>query len=1399
MTKNIEGFGRPGILEHKAIEEGMDEYRIEKEEGREREIRSILNEEPNETPEEKKEAEEKQELVSGPEMSEEEEVSMKRILDYLFRGNIDNIHKIKNKLKISDKVFNEAIKIFFTHCFEADNIVEIKNKLRIPKEVVQELAKKSILHAFSEGRLEEVSKIKKEHDISNETFQEVVKNVIAEHVNRANIYMVSEIKDKFKIPDDFLKSEEFQEVAKEGIKVAFRYGYGIDNVLKIIDVFNISHECLKSEEFQEAAKELIRAEFSLGNINQVFKIKDKFKIPDDFPDDFFAPQELEEAGKKAMKNAILFGNVDQVFKIKDKFKIPDDLTQKVFEDGLITLFRCGRFEVVSKVKNKLNIPDEFFASPKIQSLVENLFLHSLNGQHYEEGFTYVDMFQRFKNKIGFSDDFLTSPKVQEAAKKFAVISVFRGVDDVLKIIDAFHIPHEFLNSEEIQGAVEKAIIMDLSGDLDNVFKTIEDFHANEFLKSQEFQAAVKEVVDHNFSWGHVDFALKIIEVFGSNEFLKSQEFQDCVKQTLKEYLEKGKIDDALKMIKKLNTSDEIVQEAAKEALVRCVVRGYVDRALKINRSLNVPKNLFQKVVVDRLADYLRDEGEKGEFLKIKEEFTLFDAFDFFGEAVKEAKAKLKYEALKNRNSDWSHPQKNKNFEKGAEVFGYRRMLAFVKPNHTHDALYAFNRVLELQEISGLNDNMFYHNILQQVAMDTGTHGEDEDTSYQKLNKITQGFNKDIEGTLNKAKEYKDLPMLIELLKKMNSPSKVFGSWKMLIQYKDLTHYLENEELLHELEEEENPNLKNYVNTLLFHPSVEDSRAVELFYTNPYEYFGLEASYTSQDVHNSKKPTNYVEIPHLDLSSTELRDALVNGVLDKIQVWKPLEVTYTVASKAEVRKEQQEFFKKSFLEVLKEFLGKESALTKKAKSKLFGKISHIIKTQLEEEKASEPLKRAKEMLKEMVKGFGKELSQLSEDSKEEIRREVYKIKQGSVTNLSTTKYTIKTTLKSDPNAIVGSECMQFGDGKNTSYTFNPICGMLIVQRGGRPTAQSVLTLNKNIFTQIADIEEYLESGQTNIADILPQEILMKEKSYITCDSVEVPRNYRNEEYDQLLRSLYRDFFKEYLAKFGEAQNLNTKEVISGSCDYELPGLEDRENTYLALSPVSYSDTYEVEEVGALLLEGSDDIFYTEKFVEELPCEGIQETPIHNKQIEYLTFKDSLETSYIEGKVYKDTTLKQGAAEMENALIAKDINNAAKERPNLSLKHVTEDGKMQAYLVAYEGEYDYDLHNENYVEKGSDKESCIYVMDIAKLYEAKKGVGMELFTEFFRLYQENYIKKDKLIPIVAEAREVSSYKLITRYLNGLGKSVGIEFVLEEGDSYQEGNDTMHPVTIKPIKNL
>ena len=141
-------------------------------------------------------------------------------------------------------------------------------------------------------------------------------------------------------------------------------------------------------------------------------------------------------------------------------------------------------------------------------------------------------------------------------------------------------------------------------------------------------------------------------------------------------------------------------------------------------------------------------------------------------------------------------------------------------------------------------------------------------------------------------------------------------------------------------------------------------------------------------------------------------------------------------------------------------------------------------------------------------------------------------------------------------------------------------------------------------------------------------------------------------------------------------------------------------------------------------------------------------------------------------------------MENMLIAKDINNSAKERANMSLKYLSKDGEMLAYLVAYEG----NMSADNY-------EPCIYVADLAKMPDAEKGVGMELIKEFIRLYKINYLDKGNHIPIKAEAREVSSYKLIVRHLNEIGKSAGIKFDLEEDETYQKGDDTMHPVIIRP----
>ena len=50
-------------------------------------------------------------------------------------------------------------------------------------------------------------------------------------------------------------------------------------------------------------------------------------------------------------------------------------------------------------------------------------------------------------------------------------------------------------------------------------------------------------------------------------------------------------------------------------------------------------------------------------------------------------------------------------------------------------------------------------------------------------------------------------------------------------------------------------------------------------------------------------------------------------------------------------------------------------------------------------------------------------------------------------------------------------------------------------------------------------------------------------------------------------------------------------------------------------------------------------------------------------------------------------------MENALIAKDVNNISKNRPNMSFKYTGEDKKMHGYILSYEGKVDKEENGEN----------------------------------------------------------------------------------------------------------
>ena len=180
--------------------------------------------------------------------------------------------------------------------------------------------------------------------------------------------------------------------------------------------------------------------------------------------------------------------------------------------------------------------------------------------------------------------------------------------------------------------------------------------------------------------------------------------------------------------------------------------------------------------------------------------------------------------------------------------------------------------------------------------------------------------------------------------------------------------------------------------------------------------------------------------------------------------------------------------------------------------------------------------------------------------------------------------------------------------------------------------------------------------------------------------------------------------------------------------------------------------------------------------------------------YLTFEDTLKVAYLEGKAYSDNqSLMQFLFNIENGLIAKDINNAAKDRPNMSLKYTDEAERVRGYMLAWEGI----LSDENVEDNAEEffNQPCVYIVDIATDLENRMAGG-RLIQGFTELYKQNYLDKGKVMPIFAQARESTSYQIIKKQLDKLGQEAGFDFELIELPTYEAGEDIMHPIIIRPV---
>lgn len=224
----------------------------------------------------------------------------------------------------------------------------------------------------------------------------------------------------------------------------------------------------------------------------------------------------------------------------------------------------------------------------------------------------------------------------------------------------------------------------------------------------------------------------------------------------------------------------------------------------------------------------------------------------------------------------------------------------------------------------------------------------------------------------------------------------------------------------------------------------------------------------------------------------------------------------------------------------------------------------------------------------------------------------------------------------------------------------------------------------------------------------------------------------------------------------------------------------DNTFLPVTPAGYSDNVgmksfsfdlEKELLQLVFLEGVNNPDTERVLPQEI-------RDIHTKGIEPLTYRDALATGYLEGKIYARSSLREGFHNMENGLIAKDVNNTAKGRSNMSFKFVGSSGKMGGYLLAYE------------------TPDSVYIADFAADPQ-ERFAGGRLLREFIYQYTEKYVLQGNFKPITAEARDRTSFRILEKQIKRINKESDFEWIYREEGAVGSGESMRHKVSIEVRK--
>ena len=257
-----------------------------------------------------------------------------------------------------------------------------------------------------------------------------------------------------------------------------------------------------------------------------------------------------------------------------------------------------------------------------------------------------------------------------------------------------------------------------------------------------------------------------------------------------------------------------------------------------------------------------------------------------------------YHILTTFHPDRQSPEIQTAFETGVQAFGYEKMWAYLKRSRItrHEQLKYFPKTIALMQQAQIKPSIFYNDILTQIQKDKSAYGDEdfEKNSYEQYNNILErldDINKN--SPWEKAQNYPEISALQDFVTQYDTLPKALSSRKVLNKFYETLDLLKDREFLTTLTtlSRSRPQLHDYTQTLLFHPGVAMS-IVKEFLQEP-EKFLARPDDRMTALHEIKKPSIYSRL-HFELEPKDIRDALIDGTMDRISSRAPFEVEYEIA-------------------------------------------------------------------------------------------------------------------------------------------------------------------------------------------------------------------------------------------------------------------------------------------------------------------------------------------------------------------------------------------------------------------------------------------------------------------------------------------------------------------------